>query len=313
MHINNICKSSKWQLGLIHQKLRHAPSKLHHQIYHTTTLPKFEYCCAVWDTHQQVHKQSLENVEKFAARVITTNWTANSSSLCSKLMLQPLATRHCIQSNFVTTSSTTTHASRRIPLFPILAPPPGYITLNLSSPLYIPPLYLGPSILLFHWCGAPLKLFTKQCCHLLISKYLQKSPPCTISLTVRIGFSCVVILSLLCVFCFLNFSSFFLSWLLASLLFFVIPFFPHKATFKEKKSTVDPRPRNQHKKGLGTRLYNYVAGFGERAQFVQISLYALQFYWICGRVIISSYKRNVITNSLIKYWSHDTQSIASLL
>ena len=39
-HIGNICKSSKKQLGLIHRQLRHAPSKLRHQIYRTTTLPR---------------------------------------------------------------------------------------------------------------------------------------------------------------------------------------------------------------------------------------------------------------------------------
>ncbi len=46
LHINNICKSSKRQLGLIHRKLRHAPSKLRHQIYRTTTLPtRILLCC----------------------------------------------------------------------------------------------------------------------------------------------------------------------------------------------------------------------------------------------------------------------------
>jgi len=96
-HIGNICKSSKKQLGLIHRQLRHAPSKLRHQIYRTTTLPRLEYCCAVWDPHHQVHKRSLESVQKFAARIITTDWKADYPSLCAKLNMKTLATCRRIQ------------------------------------------------------------------------------------------------------------------------------------------------------------------------------------------------------------------------
>jgi len=92
-HIGNICESSKKQLGLIHPQLRHAPSKLHHQIYRTTTLPRLEYCCAVRDPHHQVHKRSLKSVQKFAARIITTDWKADYPSLCAKLNMKTPATR----------------------------------------------------------------------------------------------------------------------------------------------------------------------------------------------------------------------------
>ncbi len=117
-------------------KLRHAPSKLRHQIYRTTTLPKLEYCCAVWDPHQQVHKQSLENVQKFAARVITTNWTATYSSLCSRLNLQPLVTCRRIQKLKLCYNILHNHSCIPSDTFiPHPRPSPGYITLNLSSPL----------------------------------------------------------------------------------------------------------------------------------------------------------------------------------
>ncbi len=61
-HIRSVCKSAKRQLGMMHSHLRHATSKLRHQIYKTTTLPKLEYCCAIWDP------RTLENVQKFAGR-----------------------------------------------------------------------------------------------------------------------------------------------------------------------------------------------------------------------------------------------------
>ena len=38
-HIRSVCKSAKRQLGMMHRHLRHAPAKLKHQIYKTTSLP----------------------------------------------------------------------------------------------------------------------------------------------------------------------------------------------------------------------------------------------------------------------------------
>jgi len=51
----------------------------------------------VWDPHHQVHKRSLESVQRFAARIITTDWKADYPSLCAKLNMKTLATHHRIQ------------------------------------------------------------------------------------------------------------------------------------------------------------------------------------------------------------------------
>ena len=64
-----------------------------HKIYITTTLPKLEYCSAVWDPHHVKRRQQLENVQKFAGRVITNNWTSGYELLCSSLGLMKLADR----------------------------------------------------------------------------------------------------------------------------------------------------------------------------------------------------------------------------
>jgi len=96
-HIDNGCNSIKRQIGCIHSQLRSAPPQLRLKIYITTTLPKLEYCSAVWDPHRVKWRQQLENVQKFAGRVITNNWTSGYESLCSSLGLMKLADRRRAQ------------------------------------------------------------------------------------------------------------------------------------------------------------------------------------------------------------------------
>ena len=73
------------------------PPQLRCKIYITTTLPKLEYCSAVWDPHHVKRRQQLENVQKFAGRVITNNWTSGYELLCSSLGLMKLADRRRTQ------------------------------------------------------------------------------------------------------------------------------------------------------------------------------------------------------------------------
>ena len=96
-HIDNTCRSSKRQLGRLHRQFRHVPQSLRRKIYTTTTLPKLDYCCAVWDPHHSTHKKQLEDVQKFAGRVITQSWSSNYDSVCSSLNLQTLSHRRKLQ------------------------------------------------------------------------------------------------------------------------------------------------------------------------------------------------------------------------
>ena len=70
---------------------------LRHKIYQTTVLPKLDYCGAVWDPHQLKSTKLLENVQKFAGRVITQDWSSSYPFLCSSLDLKPLSIRRCMQ------------------------------------------------------------------------------------------------------------------------------------------------------------------------------------------------------------------------
>ena len=96
-HIDTISKATKRLLGRVHRNFRDAPNHLRHRIYTSTILPKLDYCSAVWDPHHQTHSKRLENVQKFAGRVITQKWSAEYESLLSSLNLKPLATRRRMQ------------------------------------------------------------------------------------------------------------------------------------------------------------------------------------------------------------------------
>ncbi len=52
---------------------------------------------AVWDPHQLKSTQLLENVQKFAGRVITQDWSTSYPFLCSSLDLKPLSIRRRMQ------------------------------------------------------------------------------------------------------------------------------------------------------------------------------------------------------------------------
>ena len=86
-HIKSTRKKAKQRLGFIHRYLSQSPPNVRHQIYHATVLPKLEYCCAVWDPHYVSDIDALENVQKFAGRVITRQWHSDYHTLCSTLKL----------------------------------------------------------------------------------------------------------------------------------------------------------------------------------------------------------------------------------
>ena len=80
-HIRLTCKSAKCNLGLICHQFNHAPPHVHHKIYKRVILPKLEYCAAVWDPYFTTDKSSLENVQKFAGKIITNQWKSSYSDI----------------------------------------------------------------------------------------------------------------------------------------------------------------------------------------------------------------------------------------
>lgn len=96
-HVTMTCKKAKQQLGFIHRQLHQSPASVKHQIYKAAILPKLEYCSSVWDPHHSSLVTALENVQKFAGRIITQSWKADYGALCSTLNWRTLATRRKTQ------------------------------------------------------------------------------------------------------------------------------------------------------------------------------------------------------------------------
>ena len=92
-HVNAICKSSKRQIGLIHRQLHQASPEVRRRIVNSTIQPKLEYCCAIWDPHLKQDIANLDNVQKFAGRVVTHNWPSDITELQQSLNWKPLRTR----------------------------------------------------------------------------------------------------------------------------------------------------------------------------------------------------------------------------
>ena len=80
-------------IGLIHRQLHQAPPEVRRRIVNSTIQPKPEYCFAVWDPHLKQDIANLDNVQKFAGRVVTHNWSSDITELQQSLNWQPLITR----------------------------------------------------------------------------------------------------------------------------------------------------------------------------------------------------------------------------
>ena len=92
-HINSVCKTAKYHLGLVNQKLHQASPQVCHAIYPSTILSKLDYCCVVWDPHYSTDKTALNRVQLFASKVITHKWHANHSTMLNSLNWLPLEIR----------------------------------------------------------------------------------------------------------------------------------------------------------------------------------------------------------------------------
>ena len=96
-HIEATSKKAKQHLGLIHRTLHQAPPRVRYQVYRSVTLPKLDYCGAVWDPYLSKDINSLDSVHKFAARVVTNKWKENYADLLNSLQWNTLKTRQTLQ------------------------------------------------------------------------------------------------------------------------------------------------------------------------------------------------------------------------
>lgn len=121
-HINTITNRANSVLGLLRRNLRNAHTPIKEKAYNALVRPHLEYCCSVWDPHQQYLSRQLEMVQRRAAR-FTLNRYHNTSSVTS--MLKQLNWTTLAQRRVVTRLCLTykvTHCLVAIPFVPYLTP-----------------------------------------------------------------------------------------------------------------------------------------------------------------------------------------------
>ena len=92
-YVINSCRQT---LCFIKRNLPKASAKVKETCYKTLVRPKLEYAGAVWDPHHQIHIQSLEKIQKAAARYVTGNYqmeTGNSQKNLESLGWETLEER----------------------------------------------------------------------------------------------------------------------------------------------------------------------------------------------------------------------------
>ena len=95
-HITSTSKKSNKVLAFLRRNLSNCPRNVKADCYKTLVRPILEYGCAVWDPHHKNDIESLEKIQKRAARFVTGNYDLHHSSTkfnMSKLQWKPLEER----------------------------------------------------------------------------------------------------------------------------------------------------------------------------------------------------------------------------
>ena len=74
-HCSQMLKKANSTLAFIQRNLYNCPPNVKEACYKTLVRPKLEYGCSVWDPHQQNQIDSIEKIQKRAARFVTKNYT----------------------------------------------------------------------------------------------------------------------------------------------------------------------------------------------------------------------------------------------
>lgn len=94
-HIQTSASKANKISAFVYRNIRGCPINVHTNCYKGLVRPIMEYAATVWDPHQQVLSNSLEKVQRRAARRIMQDFspTTSASELVSRLNLQPLSDR----------------------------------------------------------------------------------------------------------------------------------------------------------------------------------------------------------------------------
>ena len=94
-HISNICKKSNNTINFLHRNFKSCPPKIKANLFKTYVRPPLEYCAPVWDPHTQNGIESLEKVQKRAARFVNNKYSREErvTPMLHDLGWQPLNER----------------------------------------------------------------------------------------------------------------------------------------------------------------------------------------------------------------------------
>ena len=94
-HVQNITSSARSTLGVLRRNLSSCPREVKERAYQALVRPKLEYSSAAWSPHVTGQINSLESVQRQAARFVTNNYerTASVTEMLRDLQWDSLATR----------------------------------------------------------------------------------------------------------------------------------------------------------------------------------------------------------------------------
>ena len=89
-----ICSKARKLLGLLYRQFyNHATMDTIKQLYVSLIRPHLEYAAPLWDPHLQKDVDMLENVQKFAMKLITRKWDQGYAQLTEMVDLPTLQSR----------------------------------------------------------------------------------------------------------------------------------------------------------------------------------------------------------------------------
>ena len=93
-HIQSMCMKARKILGLLYRRFySNSDGSTLLQLYLSLVRPHLEYASPVWNPHMHKDIKLLENVEKFAIRMITKRWDCGYQELLDMVALPSLETR----------------------------------------------------------------------------------------------------------------------------------------------------------------------------------------------------------------------------
>lgn len=96
-HISQVCVRSKRLLGCLYRTFNLASTSCLGFIYKAVVRPVLEYASCVWNPPHAVHREKLERVQSFGAKVVTKRWSESSTALRSYLHWPVLQARRDFQ------------------------------------------------------------------------------------------------------------------------------------------------------------------------------------------------------------------------